>query len=103
MPEHRDLAGALGDLAHEDRVRGERRRVPAPGGDVRLLPAQRLLVEHAQLVVVGHQPAEPVDVAAIDAVDEVGRPRQSVETSCRHGPERTASIPLASVPMVDNW
>ena len=29
-----------------------------------------LLVEHAQLVVVGHELGEPVDVTAIDAVDE---------------------------------
>ena len=98
MTEYRDGTVALADAMRQDLVARERFDVAAPAGDVRVPPPNRLLVEHAQLVVVRHQLGESVDITAIDAVDEVDDRRHGRDTF-RHRRERMAiGPPLASVP-----
>jgi hypothetical protein len=63
----------LDDLVRVDAVVREALDVATPGRDVRSAADERRLVEDDERVVLGHEPAEARDVAAVDRVDKAGR------------------------------
>ncbi len=70
MAEHSDQAGVLSDPVSIDDVGAEGLGVAAPGGEVGVASDEGSLIEHLELVIVGDQPAEALDVTSIYAVDE---------------------------------
>jgi hypothetical protein len=77
-----------------DDVGGKRGRVAAPRVDVGGPAAERRLIEHVEMMVLGHQLTESLNVAPIDGVDKADDCRNGGQRFLAHG---SASCPRAGV------
>jgi hypothetical protein len=80
-----DCAADLGDPVRVDQVGRKAVEIAAPGGDVGVPADDGWLVENPELVVNGHEPAETLDVAPVDAVNEADHYSHGWKRAGAHG------------------